>query len=129
MASLFSKIVSGEIPCHKVYEDDDHLAFLDIAPIRPGHTLVIPKTEIDQVFDMEPDAHAALWTVARRVAEAVREVTGAPRVASVVLGFEVPHAHVHLIPVHDESDFVFPPRLPTDHEALAAMAARIGAEL
>lgn len=124
MASLFTKIVQGEIPCHKVWEDDRHLAFLDIRPVQPGHTLVIPKREQDYLFDLDEAEHAALWAAARTVALRLKEVTGCARVCVAVLGFEVPHAHVHLIPTNAMSDFPWPGGNEADPGELAALAAR-----
>jgi len=123
--SLFSQIARGEIPCHRVWEDDDHLAFLDIRPLSPGHTLVIPKVERDDLFDLEPRRAEALWAAAHAVAARLKAVTGCARVAVLVLGYEVPHAHIHLIPTESEREVLSPTRAPTDHAALAALAARL----
>jgi histidine triad (HIT) family protein len=125
MSSLFTKIVKGEIPCHKVWEDDDHLAFLDINPISPGHTLVIPKREIDYLFDLGEAEHAALWTVAHGVAARLKETLGCARVCVAVLGYEVPHAHVHLIPTDSMAEFPWPGGKAADHAELAALAAKL----
>jgi histidine triad (HIT) family protein len=125
MSSLFTKIVRGEIPCHKVWEDDAHLAFLDINPIQPGHTLVIPKREVDYLFDLGEAEHAALWTAARGVAARLKEVTGCARVCVAVLGYEIPHAHVHLIPTNALTDFPWPGGKPADQAALAELAAKL----
>ena len=116
MPTLFEKIVAGEIPCHKVWEDDDHLAFLDINPRVEGHTLVIPKHPWFEVFAMEGAAYAALWTAARTVARHLQERTGCVRVVVVVLGYEVEHVHIHLMPTNQLHDFPFP---PVDLAALA----------
>ena len=99
MASVFSKIVAGEIPCYKIYEDDKTLAFLDIAPETPGHTLVIPKVEVDKVYELSDEDYQALWNTVRKVAKRMEEVLGA-RTLMKVIGTDVPHAHVHLLP-HD----------------------------
>ncbi|MBR2658674.1 HIT family protein [Candidatus Saccharibacteria bacterium] len=99
MSSVFSKIVAGEIPCYKIYEDERTMAFLDIAPETPGHTLVIPKTEVDKVYELPPEDYAALWETVRKVAVRMEEVLGA-RTLLKVIGTDVPHAHVHLMP-HD----------------------------
>ena len=128
MSSIFTKIVRGEIPCHKVWEDDDHLAFLDISPLSPGHTLVIPKVERDYLFDLPTHRAEALWRAAHRVAALLKEGTGCARVAVLVLGYEVPHAHIHLIPTESEREVLSPTRAPTDHAALAALAARLRGE-
>lgn len=99
MASVFSKIVAGEIPAYKIYEDDKTLAFLDIAPETPGHTLVIPKVEVDKVYELSDEDYTALWDTVRKVAKHMEEVLGA-RILMKVIGTDVPHAHVHLMP-HD----------------------------
>lgn len=99
MASVFSKIVAGEIPAYKIYEDDKTLAFLDIAPETPGHTLVIPKVEVDKVYELSDEDYTALWDTVRKVAKHMEEVLGA-RTLMKVIGTDVPHAHVHLLP-HD----------------------------
>ena len=124
MSSIFSRIVAGEIPCHKVWEDDRHFAFLDIAPIGPGHTLVIPKEETDYLFDLEGEAYRGLWDAAHTVARRMRSVLDCRRVCVMVEGYEVPHVHVHLIPTDQGPDFRGS-RMATDHEALAAMAAKL----
>ncbi len=99
MASVFAKIVAGEIPCYKIYEDDKTLAFLDIAPETPGHTLVIPKVEVDKVYELSDEDYQALWDTVRKVAQRMEKVLGA-RTLMKVIGTDVPHAHVHLLP-HD----------------------------
>ncbi len=124
MASIFTKIVRGEIPCHRVYEDDRHLAFLDIRPFVEGHTLVIPKREVDWIFDLEEAELAALWVAARKVARHLQERL-ARRVCVGVWGFEVRHAHVHLIPCATMRDFPPPPPKAADAETLAKLAARL----
>lgn len=125
MSTLFTRIVQGEIPAHKVWEDEHHLAFLDINPVQPGHTLVIPKREVDYLFDLPPDEHAALWTAARNVAEGLRRATGCARVCVGVIGFEVPHCHVHLIPTNEIADWPLPSRTPQTDDQLAETAERI----
>lgn len=107
MASIFSKIVAGEIPCYKVAEDDKHLAFLDIAPVAMGHTLVIPKKEVDYIFDMDDCDLAGLMAFAKKVAKALMAVCPAPKIGMSVIGLDVPHAHVHLVPVHGVADIDF----------------------
>ena len=111
MASIFTRIVNGEIPSYRVYEDDRHYAFLDINPVQRGHTLVIPKREVDYLFDLAPDELAALWEAARTVATALQTATGCKRIVTIVEGYEVPHVHVHLIPTNAARDWR---RLPTD---------------
>ena len=107
MASIFSRIVAGEIPCYKVAEDDKYFAFLDINPLAKGHTLVIPKQEVDYYFDLDDDTLAGMTIFAKRVAHKIKEQTGCKKVAMVVLGLEVAHAHIHLIPMNSENDVDF----------------------
>ena len=107
MASIFSKIVAGEIPSYKVAEDDKHYAFLDINPVAAGHTLVIPKHEVDYIFDLPEQEYADLMNFARRVAECMKEVMPCKRIGVAVMGLEVPHAHIHLLPINQESDMNF----------------------
>lgn len=97
--SIFSKIIRGEIPSYKVYEDEATLAFLDIHPVNPGHTLVVPKAQVDHLWDLEDADYQALMETAKKVAKRIRSVLECPRVGVLVEGFEVPHAHVHLIPI------------------------------
>lgn len=130
MPTLFTKIVNGEIPCTKVWEDDEFLAFLDIMPVAPGHTLVIPKKESDYFFDLDDDAYARLMLASKKVAAAVKAATGCQRVCVGVFGFEVPHVHVHLIPLNSLSQFPFPAgRQKADPAALQAVAKQIQAKL
>jgi histidine triad (HIT) family protein len=129
MATIFSKIVAGEIPAERLREDDDFLAFLDIRPIRTGHSLVIPKQEIDHFFDLPDDLLGRLMVFAKPVANAIREETGASRVGCAVVGIEVPHAHLHLVPVDGAHDIDFRRATPADPEDLAAMAERLRARL
>lgn len=107
MASIFSRIAAGEIPSYKVAEDDRHYAFLDINPVMPGHTLVIPKREVDYIFDLPDDELAALHLFAKRVAMGMRKAMGCKKVGTAVIGLEVPHAHIHLIPINSEGDMRF----------------------
>lgn len=107
MASIFSRIVAGEIPCYKVAEDERFFAFLDINPLQEGHTLVIPKCEVDYIFDLEDELLADLHVFAKRVAKGIKQATGCKRVGMTVMGMEVPHAHIHLIPMHKETDMLF----------------------
>ena len=125
MSSIFSKIVSGEIPCHRVWEDEEHLAFLDIQPWAEGHTLVIPKREEDYLFDLSPQRAEALWRAAHHVARLLKSKVECERVATLVLGYEVPHAHIHLIPTKTEREVLAARRAPTDHAALSALASKI----
>ena len=107
MASIFSKIVSGEIPCFKIAEDDDYLAFLDVNPLVEGHTLVIPKIEVDYLFDMDDSTYSGLMSFAKKVAKAVGSAIPCKRVGVAVIGLEVPHAHVHLVPLNRMNDINF----------------------
>lgn len=126
MASIFTRIVRGEIPCHKVAEDDRFLAFLDINPLREGHTLVIPKVEVDRFFDLPEAELKTIMPFARDVARKIQAVVPCDRVGISVIGLEVPHAHVHLIPLDRMSEMDFGrPKLKLTHEQLAAIAERI----
>ncbi|HEY5499203.1 MAG TPA: HIT family protein [Bacteroidales bacterium] len=107
MASIFSKIVSGEIPCYKIAEDENFFAFLDINPLTLGHTLVIPKKEIDYLFDLEDKEIADINIFAKKIAIAIRKAIPCKRIGVAVIGLEVPHAHIHLIPIKKESDMLF----------------------
>jgi histidine triad (HIT) family protein len=107
MATIFSRIIAGEIPCYKVAEDEKYFAFLDIAPLAKGHTLVVPKCEVDYLFDLDDETLSGMTLFAKRVAAQIKEVTGCKKVAMVVLGLEVPHAHIHLIPMNSEKDVDF----------------------
>ncbi|MEZ5120653.1 MAG: HIT family protein [Solirubrobacterales bacterium] len=129
MPSIFSRIVAGEIPAHKLREDDRFLAFLDVRPIRAGHTLVIPKQEIDELFDLPDDLLGGLFVFARPVAAAIKAESGAARVGVAVVGVEVPHAHVHLVPLDDVHDIDFRRAQPADQDELAALAARLRARI
>lgn len=125
MPSLFSKIVAGEIPCAKVWENDEFLAFLDIMPVAPGHTLVIPKQEENYFFDIDEPKYLRLMAACRTVAAGLKKATACQRVCVGVFGFEVPHAHVHLIPMDTLAQFPFPPRGKASSEALREMAKRL----
>lgn len=107
MATIFSRIVAGEIPCHKVAEDEEFFAFLDINPVATGHTLVIPKQEVDYIFDLDDPVLGRMMAFAKRVARAQEAVIPCKRVGMAVMGLEVPHAHIHLIPITKESDMYF----------------------
>lgn len=126
MASIFSKIVAGEIPSYKVAEDENYYAFLDISPVAKGHTLVIPKHEVNYIFDLDSEEYAGLWQFARRVAKAMKQVLPCQRIGVAVMGLEVPHAHIHLVPINKESDMNFFKEklsLPTDE--MAAIAGKV----
>lgn len=123
MASIFTRIVNGEIPCYKIAEDDRYLAFLDINPLARGHTLVIPKKEIDYLFDLDDDLLAGMNIFAKKIAHAIDSVMDCKRVGVAVLGLEVPHAHIHLIPINSLYDIEFSkPKLkltPDEFEEIA----------
>ncbi|MDO8951337.1 MAG: HIT domain-containing protein [Draconibacterium sp.] len=106
MAGIFSKIVNGEIPAYKVAEDENYLAFLDIFPVSKGHTLVIPKKEVDYIFDLEDDIYIGLQAFAKKVAVGLKKAIPCEKVGVLVLGLEVPHAHIHLIPMQNEADLL-----------------------
>ena len=126
MASIFSKIVAGDIPCHRVAENAAFLAFLDIMPLAPGHTLVIPKVEVDRIWDLEPSLLGELHVFSQKVALAMEDVMPCQRVGQAVIGLEVPHAHVHLIPLNAVADINFErPKLQVTQEELADVAGRI----
>ena len=107
MASIFSRIVAGDISCYKVAENENYFAFLDINPLVPGHTLVIPKHEVDYIFDLDSEEYKGLWEFAQKVAKAIDMAIPCKRVGVAVLGMEVPHAHIHLIPLQSEADMDF----------------------
>ncbi|HBG60465.1 MAG: HIT family hydrolase [Omnitrophica WOR_2 bacterium GWF2_38_59] len=125
MASLFTKIIEGKIPCHKIFEDDNYLAFLDIRPINPGHTLVIPKKEVDYIFDVEDKLLGGLMIFAKKVAIAIKKEMPCKKVGIMVAGLEVPHTHIHLVPMFKILDLNFANATPTDNEELAKIAERI----
>lgn len=130
MATIFSRIVKGEIPSHRVAEDERFYAFLDINPLAEGHTLVIPKQEVDYLFDLDPETLSGLTLFAQRVAKAIQRAVPCKRVGVAVLGLEVPHAHIHLVPLNRESDINFhKPKLQLTRERLAQVAAQIAKEL
>jgi histidine triad (HIT) family protein len=107
MSSIFAKIINGEIPSHKVYEDENFLAFLDIRPMVKGHTLVIPKKEVDYLFDMNPEEYTSLLLAAQKVAKGIKKSVPCTKVGMTVIGLEVPHAHVHLMPINNVGDMSF----------------------
>ena len=130
MSSIFSRIVSGELPAYKVAEDDQHLAFLDITPLVEGHTLVIPKKEIDYIFDLPPQELAALFVFAQRVARGVRAAVPCQRIGTAVIGLEVPHAHIHLIPLNQVADMNFAnPKIKVPEARMQELAAAIAAQV
>ena len=107
MSSIFSKIVAGKIPCYKIAENEKYLAFLDVFPLKKGHTLVIPKKEVDYIFDLDAETYAGLMGFSKKVAEAIKKSVPCKRLSMQVIGLEVPHAHVHLIPINTMSDCDF----------------------
>lgn len=107
MSSIFTKIVNGEIPCYKIAEDEHHLAFLDIMPLKKGHTLVIPKKEVDLIFDLDSEEYTNLWAFAQSVAKKIQNAIPCVRVGVAVVGLEVPHAHIHLVPLDEMKDLNF----------------------
>ncbi|MBO4978734.1 MAG: HIT family protein [Muribaculaceae bacterium] len=126
MASIFTRIINGEIPSYRVAEDDNHYAFLDINPLNAGHTLVVPKKEVDYIFDLSTEEYTALQLFARRVAAAVQKSVPCRRIATAVIGLEVPHAHIHLVPIDTEADMDFrKPKKEISPERMAEIAATI----
>jgi histidine triad (HIT) family protein len=130
MATIFTKIVNGEIPCYKIAEDENYLAFLDINPLTKGHTLVIPKKEVDYIFNVDDQLLAGMMVFAKKVAHAVEKAVPCKRIGVAVLGLEVPHAHIHLIPINKLGDINFAnPKLKFSPEELAETAKAILAQL
>lgn len=128
MSSIFTKIIQRQIPAHIVYEDDHYLAFLDVMPLVPGHILVVPKKEIDYIFDLEDSELEGLMVFAKKVAQALRKTVPCKRIGVSVIGLEVPHTHVHLVPMHTADDLNFTkPKLKPTTEELASMAAQVRA--
>lgn len=126
MATLFSKIIAGEIPSHKIAENDEFFAFLDINPIAKGHTLVVPKKEVDYLFDLDDDLLARMMIFTKRVAHAIEKAIPCMRIGIKVIGLEVPHAHIHLVPIRKESDIDFGnPKLKLSPEEPAEIAEKI----
>ena len=107
MATIFSRIISGEIPNYKIAEDQDFYAFLDVNPLKEGHTLVVPKQEVDYIFDLDDRTLGDMMVFAKKIAAKIKEARGSKKVAIVVIGLEVPHAHIHLIPLNEEGDIDF----------------------
>jgi histidine triad (HIT) family protein len=127
MATIFTKIIKGEIPCYKIAEDDNYFAFLDINPLKAGHTLVVPKRETDYLFDLEDDQLAGLVLFSKKIAEAIKSAIPCNRVGVAVLGLEVPHAHIHLVPMDTMDDVNFKnPKLRFSPEEFMSIAAKIG---
>ncbi|XOD67102.1 MAG: HIT family protein [Flavobacteriales bacterium Tduv] len=129
MDSVFTKIVKGEIPAYKVAEDECHLAFLDISPLKKGHTLVIPKRQIDKLFDLEEEDFVQLMRFVHNVAKSIEQVVLSHRIGLIVMGFEIPHAHVHLVPIDQEQDLNFSnPRFFLSKEEFLVLSGQIAAE-
>ena len=130
MSSIFTKIIRGDIPCYKVAECDHAIAFLDIRPLSKGHTLVVPKMEVDRLFDLPEEDFQALWAFTYKVAKAMEASVPCNRVGVAVLGFEVPHAHIHLVPLRTEGDLNFAhPKLQLAPEVMEEIAASIAQEV
>lgn len=125
MATVFTNIIQGKIPCHKVKENEHFLAFLDIRPLKAGHTLVIPKIEIDYLFDLNDDLFSRLFLFAKEAALLLQKAVKCRRIGIMVAGLEVPHAHIHLVPIDLVSDLDFSKAAPADNQQLAALAAKI----
>ena len=129
MASIFTKIINGEIPCYKVAEDENYLAFLDVNPNAKGHTLCIPKEEINKIFDMEEEHYLGLMKFSRKVAKALEKTVECKRIGVAVVGLEVPHTHVHLIPLQDMDDMRFQRKTALTKEEFEALAKDIQSNL
>ncbi|MEZ4905477.1 MAG: HIT family protein [Spirosomataceae bacterium] len=129
MPSIFTRIVNGEIPCHKIAETENFLAFLDVFPCAVGHTLVIPKQEVDYIFDLEDTLYTGLMAFSKKIAKAVEQAIPCKRIGVAVVGLEVPHAHVHLIPLNRMADMNFNNKLKMSQEELAEIAEKIRRQL
>lgn len=130
MPSIFTQIIEGEIPCYRIAEDEKHLAFLDVFPVSKGHVLVVPKAEVDYIFDMSEEDYLDLHIFARKVAVAMGSVFDAPRIGSAVIGLEVPHVHIHLVPISSLDDMDFSKeKLKLDEEEMLSIAEAIARAL
>ena len=128
MAAIFTKIINGEIPCYKIAEDENYFAFLDINPLTKGHTLVVPKIEDDYIFNLDEKTYAGLMLFAKRVAHAIEAAVPCKRVGVAVLGMEVPHVHVHLVPLNSEKDMIISnPKLKLEPAEMQKIATEISA--
>ncbi len=126
MPTIFTRIINGEIPCHKIAEDERFLAFLDVSPVAEGHTLVVPKIEVDYLFNLDDETYTGLMLFAKKIAKALPQAVPCLRVGVTVIGLEVPHTHVHLVPLNSMQDINFSkPKLNPGQEALAAVAEKI----
>jgi len=130
MSGIFSRIIRGEIPCHKVAEDDYHIAFLDINPVAVGHVLVVPKKEVDYIFDLETADYQLLWAFVKKVADGLKIAVPCKKVGISVIGLEVPHTHVHLVPLQTMQDINFSkPKMNPEPEELEAIRIRISQQI
>ena len=129
MSSIFTKIINGEIPCYKIAEDENYLAFLDVNPNAKGHTLCVPKQEINKIFAMEEELYLGLMKFSRKVAKALEKTVPCKRIGLAVVGLEVPHAHVHLIPLHDMDDMRFQRKTSLTKEEFEALVKAIQSNL
>ena len=129
MSSIFSKIIAGEIPCYKVAEDQNHIAFLDVNPNAKGHTLCVPKKEVDKLFDLDAQAYSELMEFSRNVALGLRKAVPCKRIGMTVIGIEVPHVHVHLIPLKDMKDATFTKKELFDEIQMTELAQHIATEI
>jgi histidine triad (HIT) family protein len=129
MSSIFTKIIKGEIPCYKIVEDADFLAFLDVNPNAKGHTLCVPKQEIDKIFDLEDDLYLGLMQFSKKVAVALEKTIPCNRIGMAVIGLEVPHAHVHLIPLNEMDEMRFKNKVSMNKEEFEALARQIKANM
>ena len=128
MATIFSKIAAGEIPSYRCAESENYYAFLDINPLAKGHTLVIPKQEVNYIFDIEDEKYQGLWAFAKKVAKALKAAVPCERIGVAVIGLEVPHGHIHLVPINQEKDMDFRNKKSFPAEEMAAIAARVEEE-
>ena len=129
MSSIFTKIIKGEIPCYKIVEDADFLAFLDVNPNAKGHTLCLPKQEVDKIFDLEDDLYLGLMQFSKKVAVALEKTIPCNRIGMAVIGLEVPHAHVHLIPLNEMDEMRFKNKISMNKEEFEALARQIKANM
>jgi histidine triad (HIT) family protein len=130
MATIFTRIINGEIPCHKIAEDERYFAFLDINPLREGHTLVVPKTETDYIFDLDDDTLAGLIIFSKKVSKAIRQVIPCNRIGVAVIGLEVPHVHIHLVPMDSMEDINFRnPKLRLTQDEFKSLAVKISSKV